>query len=223
MAKLVNRIKLLTFISTPLQLKKSNRGFAVASDSHAAKLLPANAPRFGLAEPEPPRRHKRYTRPLPTIMKKTFFLSTILLFISVSQIYACSCAESSIKKAFRNSDIIFTGKVVDINEKIMTDSIPLDNGEFYSREYKHVEFKFKIISLIKGEKLTEFITVTTSGNEAACGNYFDLHSEHLVYSYLDNFNSESYLTTSICTRTKELNRTDKKEILKLKRLSRRKK
>ena len=64
MAKLVNRIKLLTFISTPLQLKKSNRGFAVASDSHAAKLLPANAPRFGLAEPEPPRRHKRYTRPL---------------------------------------------------------------------------------------------------------------------------------------------------------------
>jgi hypothetical protein len=165
-------------------------------------------------------------------MKKTTFITLILLILSVNGIYACSCIKSNIKKGFNNSDLIFTGKVVDVNEKILKDSILTENGKFYVREYRRIEFKFKVSEFIKGKNKTEFITVTTTGGGADCGNYFKLNTEHLVYSYEtdiklnsfdENAKTEPYFTTSICTRTKDLNRTKKREILKLKRLAKRKK
>ncbi len=165
-------------------------------------------------------------------MKKTLFLTFILLFLSSSVIYACSCIKSSIKEGFNRSDLIFTGKVVDINEQIMKDSIPTENGKFYVREYHRIEFKFKVLEFIKGKNEREFITVVTTGGGADCGNYFKLNTEHLVYSYktdikLNSFDesnkTEPYFTTSICTRTKTLKGTMKREIRKLKRLAKREK
>ena len=165
-------------------------------------------------------------------MKKTSFLIITLLIFSANGIYACSCIKSSIKKGFNKSDLIFTGKVVDINEKFMKDSIPTENGKFYVREYRRIEFKFKVSEFIKGKNETEFVTVATTGGGADCGNYFKLNTEHLVYSYEtdiklnsfdENAKTEPYFTTSICTRTKDLNRTKKSEIRKLKRLAKRKK
>ena len=153
-------------------------------------------------------------------MKKTAFLTFILLILSANGIYACSCIKSSIKKGFNQSDLIFTGKVVDINERIMKDSIPTENGKFYVREYRRIEFKFKVLEFIKGKNKTEFITVATTGGGADCGNYFKLNTEHLVYSYetdikLNSFDinnkTDPYFTSSICTRTKTLNKTKKRK------------
>jgi hypothetical protein len=84
--------------------------------------------------------------------------------------------------------------------------------------------------VIKGNEKSKFITVVASSGGADCGNYFDMNSDYLVYSYETdvqantfnkNYKVEPYLTTDLCTRTKELNRTKKSEINRLKRLNKR--
>ncbi len=161
-------------------------------------------------------------------MKKTIFITFLLLILSANRIFACSCIKSNIKKEFDQSDLIFTGKVVAINERILIDSILVENGKFHIREYRQIDFKFKVEKLIKGQIKTEFIIISTTGGGTDCGNYFDLNSEHLVYSYAsdirlgsfdENAKTKPYFTTSLCTRTKKLERTKKREVRKLKRLA----
>ncbi len=165
-------------------------------------------------------------------MNKSLFLFFIVLLFSLSNVYSCSCGKISVKYGFKYSDIIFTGKVVEINEGVVYDSIPNSTrkGEFHVRKLNQIEFIFKIKDLIKGKNQSEFITVVTSGGGADCGNYFDINTEHLVYSYMTDikvgtFNErkkvEPYLSTSLCTRTKELKKTKRSEIKKLKRFARR--
>ncbi|MBF6639868.1 hypothetical protein IVB69_00100 [Flavobacterium sp. J49] len=162
---------------------------------------------------------------------KNIILSVILLFLTHKS-YSCSCKHSTIKYGFEHSDIIFTGKVVKINAGKIIDSIPssTEKGKFYIKETSRIEFVFKIIKFIKGKEKPEFITVVTTGGGADCGNYFELNSEHLVYSYktdikLSSFDGnekvDPYYSTSLCTRTKKLKMVKKSEINKLKRLNRR--
>src|SRR5690606_557144 len=107
-----------------------------------------------------------------------------------------------------------------------------EKGKYYVRKINRIEFVFKVTELIKGKEKSDFITIVTSGGEADCGNYFDLNSEHLIYSYEtdlqvntfdENNKVEPYFSTDLCTRTKNLNRTKKSEINQLKRLNKRNK
>ena len=163
-------------------------------------------------------------------MKNIIFL--LILIFSVNQIYSCSCIHSTIKNGFVNSDIIFTGKVIKINKGKIIDSIPssTEKGKFYINQTPRIEFVFKVFKFIKGKEKTEFITIVTTGGGSDCGNYFELNSEHLVYSYktdlkLNSFNPnekvEPYFSTSLCTRTKELKKVKKAEINILERLTKR--
>lgn len=162
-------------------------------------------------------------------MKNIIFL--LILLFTVNQIYSCSCIHSTIKNDFVNSDIIFTGKVIKINKGKIIDSIPssTEKGKFYINQTPRIEFVFKVIKFIKGKEKTEFITIVTTGGRTDCGNYFELNSEHLVYSYktdlnLNSFSNnkvEPYFSTSLCTRTKELKKVKKAEINKLERLTKR--
>ena len=167
-------------------------------------------------------------------MKKSIILTIFVLIFSANKIYSCSCLKSSIKYGFEHSDFIFTGKVVKINKGKVYDSIPssTEKGKYYVREINRIEFVFKVEELIKGKKKSDFITIVTSGGEADCGNYFDLNSEHLIYSYetdlqvnalYENNKVDPYFSTDLCTRTKNLNRTKKSEINRLKRLNKRNK
>lgn len=163
---------------------------------------------------------------------KPIIIALFILLFSANKTYFCSCLKSSIKNGFKNSDLIFTGKVVKIIEGKVYDSIPssTEKGKYYVREINRIEFVFKVIELIKGKEKTDYITIVTSGGGADCGNYFDLNSEHLIYSYEtdlqvntfdQNTKVEPYLSTDLCTRTKELKRTKKSEINRLKRLNKR--
>ena len=165
-------------------------------------------------------------------MKRPIILTILLLIFSATKVYSCSCEKSSIKYGFEHSDLIFTGIVVEINEEKIYDSIPstTEIGKYYVREINRIEFIFKIKELIKGKEKSDFITIVTSGGGADCGNYFDLNSEHLIYSYKSdlqlntfdkNFKVEPYFSTDLCTRTKKLNDTKNSEINKLKRLNQR--
>ncbi|GGG60687.1 hypothetical protein [Bizionia arctica] len=163
-------------------------------------------------------------------MKKPIILTIFLLIFSATKVYSCSCEKSSIKYGFEHSDLIFTGTVVEINKKKAYDSIPssTEKGKYYVQEINRIEFVFKITELIKGKEKSDFITIVTSGGGADCGNYFDLNSEHLIYSYKtdlqvntfdENNKVEPYFSTDLCTQTKKLNQTKKSEINKLKRLN----
>tara|TARA_Y100000815_G_C13175629_1_gene437322 strand:- start:82 stop:537 length:456 start_codon:yes stop_codon:yes gene_type:complete len=150
----------------------------------------------------------------------------------MSEIYACTCYKKSVAENFKNSDLVFTGKVVDIIEHKMIDSIPNDNKlkPFKIRKYNRIEFKFQILKLYKGETDSEFISIYTTGGITDCGNYFRLNSKQLVYSYITNIRLydytterkvEPYLSTSTCSQTKELKsvkRRERKEIEKLSRI-----
>jgi hypothetical protein len=99
-------------------------------------------------------------------------------------------------------------------------------------EINRIEFVFKVKELIKGKEKADFITIVTSGGDIDCGNYFELNSEHLIYSYEtdlqvntfdENNKVEPYFSTDLCTRTKELKQTKKSELSRLRRLSKRNK
>ena len=146
--------------------------------------------------------------------------------------YSCSCLRTKIKEGFKNSDLIFTGKVIEINEIKMIDSIPTPNEKkkFYIRKYNRVEFKFQIIELIKGRLNSQSVIIATSGTDEDCGNYFELDTEHLVYSYQtdirvnsweENRKIDPYYTSDICTRTDYLKYIKSREIKKLRRLAKR--
>tara|TARA_R110002124_G_scaffold284476_1_gene461801 strand:- start:15 stop:521 length:507 start_codon:yes stop_codon:yes gene_type:complete len=167
-------------------------------------------------------------------MKNPIIITIFILIFSANKVYSCSCEKSSVKYGFEHSDFIFTGKVVEIKEGKVYDSIPssTEKGKYYVREINRIEFVFKVKELIKGKEKSDFITIVTSGGGADCGNYFDLNTEHLIYSYetdlqVNTFNEnnkvEPYLSTDLCTRTKELNRAKKSEINRLKRLNKRNK
>ena len=165
-------------------------------------------------------------------MKNPIIITILILILSANKVYSCSCEKSSIKYGFEHSDLIFTGKVVEINEGKVYDSISssTEKGKYFVREINRIEFVFKVKQLIKGNEKSDFITIVTSGGGADCGNYFDLNSEHLIYSYEtdlqvntfdENNKVEPYFSTDLCTRTKELNRTKKSEIKQLKRMNKR--
>ena len=165
-------------------------------------------------------------------MKNSIIITIFILIFSANKVYSCSCEKSSIKYGFEHSDLIFIGRVVKINKGKVYDSIPssTEKGKYYVREINRIGFVFKVKELIKGKEKSDFITIVTSGGGADCGNYFDLNSEHLIYSYVtdlqintfdENNKVEPYLSTNLCTRTKELNRTKHLEINRLKKLNKR--
>ena len=144
--------------------------------------------------------------------------------------YSCSCMKVTVERNFNAADLVFTGKVVEINEQKMIDSIPIDNEEqpFRVRNYRRIEFKFKILKLYKGQINTEFVSIYTTGGISDCGNFFQLNSKHLVYSYIKDTRLndsdfkrkiEPYFTTNLCTRTKELKKTKRSEIKEIEKLS----
>ncbi|WP_405576916.1 hypothetical protein [Winogradskyella sp. Asnod2-B02-A] len=148
----------------------------------------------------------------------------------MSEICACSCYKKSVTENYKGADLVFTGKVVEVIEQKVIDSIPTDNklNPFKIRRYNRVEFKFKIIKLYKGETDSEFVSIYTTGGISDCGNYFQLNSKQLVYSYikdrrLNDWSTKRkvkpYLSTSTCSQTKKLRRVKRKEKRKLTKLS----
>lgn len=112
----------------------------------------------------------------------------------------------------------------------MIDSIPT-NDELKSyriKKYNRIEFKFKLIKLYKGAIVSKFVSIYTTGGITDCGNYFQLNSKQLVYSYrnderLNDYSTgrkvKPYFSTSTCSQTKEWKTTKRRERKLLMQLS----
>ena len=144
--------------------------------------------------------------------KSTTKLSIVigLLFLTTN-IFACSCDRIGVIKGQKYADIVFVGRVIKINEIITTEG-QLEDGR--KIEYKRYEFVFKVMSVYKGKKntfLKDTLTIVSTGGGADCGSWFDENKKYLVYSHKSskklgqfwNQDTDPFMTTSLCTRTKK--------------------
>lgn len=134
------------------------------------------------------------------------------LLIITFDSYSCSCRRVGILKNQKESDIVFLGRVTNINEVVTQDTIMGTNRVV---NYRRVEFTFQVIKTYKGKKLKGFknnITIITTGGGADCGNYFDKDIKYLVYAHKEDGKLDMglydqkvkpFMTTNLCTRTKK--------------------
>jgi hypothetical protein len=112
------------------------------------------------------------------------------LAASPKQAYACSCIPPSPPlESMASSDAVFSGKVLRIDEEkapIISSADP-------------VKVVFEVSRVWKGPE-EGAIALSTARDSASCGYDFVVGEEYLVYAY----NSESGLTTGLCSRTMPL-------------------
>jgi hypothetical protein len=131
----------------------------------------------------------------------------IFLFASAENSFACSCLISSksvkkqVKKAYKDSNAIFSGEVIEIRDDV---------------EEGMILVKLKVAEFWKGD-LQEEITITTYRESTMCGFIFEVGKKYLVYAYglKDNF------TTNNCSRTTSF--SDNKDVKYLAKLMPKKK
>ncbi len=143
-----------------------------------------------------------------------FFLTTLVLILSLNYSLACSCSRVGILEGQKDAEFVFTGKVLEINKIVTNEKV---TGSKLEKEYTKYEFVFKIKSIHKGKKRFNFgdtVSIITTGGESDCGSYFNLNKRYLVYSYQehnkigrglqDQKANESFMSTHLCTRTRKV-------------------
>lgn len=144
-------------------------------------------------------------------MKRIIFIwlmSVVFLFASAENSLACSClfsdkpVKTQVKKAYKDSNAIFSGEVTEITES--------STDEYY------LIVKFKVEESWKGKAEKE-ITITTAADSAMCGYGFKVGEKYVVYAH----GSDDELSTNICSRTTFVtDNPDVKYLAKLKRKNR---
>jgi len=159
---------------------------------------------------------------------KGIILAIFTIFFTVIGTQAsCGCEEVSVKKAYEKSDLIFTGKL--IKKQIRSEEIKapkIAQKQLYTR----MLYTFEIKQIYKGKKYHKVIQIESKYNNIN----FEIGRKYLVYAYLSEYlltnnfyiNGEkvpSFLATDNCTKSRELRFVEKKELKKLKKLSKHKK
>lgn len=162
-------------------------------------------------------------------MNKTYTL-VILLSLVTYVSFACSCYDVSVRKALKQSETAFIGKVVKVTKNDFIEKYPKKDGTVYKFEYSLYDFEFEITEVFKGTIENKTIRITTSGDEGDCGGYYLENESYLIYAYTtDNnpyFDKKSkvkpYLTTDICIGSELITELEPKRLKKLKRYKKRK-
>lgn len=152
---------------------------------------------------------------------KNILLTIAVVVFSTTDVLACSCVSKKIsfgkkvKIEFQRSDLVFTGKVIDI--------IDNETGETTFSGYPII-YIFEVVQTFKGKGETKIIEVVSARASASCGYKFNVGETYLVYSIKSDFynsytRNNSDFITSLCDRNKPLATTEKREIRKLERLS----
>jgi len=151
-------------------------------------------------------------------MKKTLLL---IFLLSISNAFACICTETNItlskkvEKAFSESDLIISGKVIDLI---------IVNTAKHRSSNDPIIYKFEITKVIKGELKKELIEIVSKASESRCGYEFKLGKSYLVYArkstrFSSKTNNEFDFVTGLCDRNQNLKYVLKKEFRKLEKLN----
>ena len=118
------------------------------------------------------------------------------------------------KKEIEKTDVVFTGKI--ISRKIYEEK----NEYNENLNFTQVEYQVLIIERLKGEIVTDTLTIYTGLGNGDCGIKFQIGKSYIIYSNYEDehFNNgkkvQKYLSTNICTRTIEYESKEYKKIRK---------
>ena len=150
-------------------------------------------------------------------MKKGIkLLVTTLILIQSTDLFACSCADlfksvqKKVENAYKESDLILTGKIIDKNVRQST---------LYHRSDDLVTYTVEITTRIKGDVKSAKVSITSYRGSEYCGFIFEIGKEYLIYSYEQN---NEYFT-DLCTETKNMDSASELELNTLKSIAENKK
>lgn len=130
------------------------------------------------------------------------FVYTVLVLLSIPNVaIACSCSSSEILDSFEKDDLVFSGKVISI------DQIHMSNARFY-------EVEFEPYKTYKGER-SETHKIITNQSIGACGYRFQANDHYVVFASLGTkeqevigFSIANMPTVTSCSQTVSTSRDD---------------
>lgn len=128
-------------------------------------------------------------------MRKRFllYLASLLFVLSINgSALACMCAEPSLTDSYRNSEAIFSGKVIEIKKVIK--KVKFSPGSTFTFEVN--QYKFRIDESFLG--LEKAKTVIVSDDGTRCDFPFRQDETYLVWAHEDK---QGELGTNSCTPT----------------------
>ncbi|MBE7103352.1 cobalamin biosynthesis protein CbiN [Bacillus cereus] len=124
---------------------------------------------------------KRILHMLPVVI-----ICGFILIVFPGKSYACDCMKKSPEDAFQKNDVVFEGKVLEVQEK--------DGGG--------IKILFEVKNIWKGTSSSQIIIYTSV---SSCAFPFAKGGEYLVFS---SYRGEEKLETSICSGTKRLDEAE---------------
>ncbi|MBE7121760.1 cobalamin biosynthesis protein CbiN [Bacillus cereus] len=126
---------------------------------------------------------KRILHMLPVVI-----ICGFILIVFPDKSYACDCMKKSPEDAFQKNDVVFEGKVLEVQEK--------DGGG--------IKTLFEVKKIWKGTSSSQIIIYTSSSS--SCAFRFAEGGEYIVFS--SHRGEEKLLETSICSGTKRLDEAE---------------
>ncbi|PEA20951.1 cobalamin biosynthesis protein CbiN [Bacillus cereus] len=124
-------------------------------------------------------------------LKRIIYLLSLVLicnfiyFILPEKSYACDCTKASPEERLQNNDVVFEGKVLEVQEK---------DGK--------IKTLFEVKKIWKGTSYSQVIIYTSF---SSCTFRFAEGGEYLVFS---SYRGEGKLETSMCSGTKRLDEAE---------------
>jgi len=167
-------------------------------------------------------------------MKKLTALTTIFLLWALSSpAWACSCMGTSpLDEAIQNSDVVFTGTVIDkqlvvLKSQELLEMFPEDTAFLNSpmASIAVYRYSFTWLEIFKGDISKDTIAIYTGTGGGDCGYLFETGGKYIVYgideTYFGQANNgfdypagENVFWTNICFRTGLYNKEEVEEIRK---------
>jgi hypothetical protein len=150
--------------------------------------------------------------------------------------FACTCwGDSTVKKAVKNSDFVFTGKVISaervsllpkdyIVSSLLSEEENKSIVKFKEILYARMKYVFEISAIYKGKVTVNTLVVYSGFGDGDCGYEFRIGHDYIVYAKWNKSLKEAdlltplkFLETNICTRTRLFDDNEVAEIRKYSR------
>lgn len=116
---------------------------------------------------------------------KKILVYILMIFGIASVAYACSCIPQSTQEHFNQNDVVFTGKVVNKDSKMLSD---------------YYVVTFEVYKQYKGDVVSKNIEIVTHQSSATCGVNFEEGKEYVVFAS----DADGELMTGLCSGTSDL-------------------
>jgi hypothetical protein len=146
--------------------------------------------------------------------------SILLLFVGISNVLACSCAQGTVEEHFQKAETIFIGKVTSIygpiNERYQKTAIYDDSSlnEEASQGQNYVlpvRVKFKVAEVLKGSP-SKTSYIKTGYGDGDCGVVFHVDTQYVFFVLSGG-------TTNICTGTRYYHPKNKESLEYVKKIN----